>query len=43
MLEIELFMKTTQLKILFTLVVRLVCAFGIAGVLTMPLRPDTRT
>jgi hypothetical protein len=39
-------MKTTQLKILFTLVVRLVCAIGVAGnlsILTMPLRPDTRT
>jgi hypothetical protein len=39
-------MKTTQLKILLTLVVRLVYAFGNAGILSvlkMPLRPDTRT
>jgi hypothetical protein len=36
-------MKTTQLNNLFALVVRLAHAFGIAGILAIPLRPDTRT
>ena len=41
--RIEPFMKTTILKEMCTLVVRLVRAFGIAGILTNPQRPDTRT
>jgi len=36
-------MKTTIFKKMSTLVVRLAHAFGIAGILTIPLRPDTRT
>jgi hypothetical protein len=36
-------MKTTIIKNMSSLVVRLASAYGIAGILTKPLRPDTRT
>jgi hypothetical protein len=41
--RIEPFMKTTVFEKLFTFVVRLARAYGIAGILVIPLRPDTRT
>jgi hypothetical protein len=41
--RIEPSMKTTSIKNMFILVVRLAGTFGIVGILTIPLRPDTRT